>query len=401
MNQKNQIPFVITGIQSWDITIGSNCKDMALELSKTRKVLYVNPPLDRASYLKNYRSTVVKRQMQVIKKLRRPFRVINENLTVFDPPIMIESIQWMPHFLFNVFNQWASETLGDAIIKALQELQISTYNLFIDSDMFRSQHLIEKLKPTQAIYYTRDNLMTVPYWQKHGKYMEPNLMRKADLVVSNSPHLRDIAKQHNKNSHFIGQGCDVSSFIGSDFKYPEELSQMNGPVIGYVGLLSTRRLDLDILAGIALARPEWNIVLVGPEEECFAKSQLHQLANVHFLGKKNPEELPHLIKAFDVCINPQTQNELTKGNYPRKIDEYLAAGKPIVATNTPTMAIFDEVCWLAQDVKEYVESIEEALKEDSKQKQSKRIETALSHTWENCINLLFQTLTNQHQPQKV
>ena len=38
---------VITGIQPWDIEIGSNCKNIALEFSKKNRVLYINAPLDR------------------------------------------------------------------------------------------------------------------------------------------------------------------------------------------------------------------------------------------------------------------------------------------------------------------------------------------------------------------
>ena len=221
-------------------------------------------------------------------------------------------------------------------------------------------------------------------------------MRKVNLVVSNSPYLRDIAAQHNENSHFIGQGCDVSSLIGEDSAQPLELSEVKGPIVGYVGLLSARRLDLQLLIDIALAKPEWKIVLVGPEEECFAKSELHDLPNVLFLGKKTPQELPHFIKSFDVCINPQIRNELTKGNYPRKIDEYLAAGKPVVATNTPTMAIFKEVCWLAADSNEYVRCIELALDSDPRQK-AERVRLAMSHTWENCVHQLFRSLSTPYE----
>jgi glycosyltransferase involved in cell wall biosynthesis len=57
-----------------------------------------------------------------------------------------------------------------------------------------------------------------------------------------------------------------------------------------------------------------------------------------FLGAQDVNRLPEYIKA-DVCINPQLLNETTKGNYPRKIDEYLAMGKPVVATKTIAMDI--------------------------------------------------------------
>jgi glycosyltransferase involved in cell wall biosynthesis len=66
--------------------------------------------------------------------------------------------------------------------------------------------------------------------------------------------------------------------------------------------------------------------------------KLHGYTNIHFFGAQDVNRLPEYIKA-DVCINPQLLNETTKGNYPRKIDEYLAMGKPVVATKTIAMDI--------------------------------------------------------------
>ena len=74
----------------------------------------------------------------------------------------------------------------------------------------------------------------------------------------------------------------------------------------------------------------YSIVLVGPEDEDFMKSKLHQIENIFFLGSKSEVELSSYINGFDVAINPQLVNMMTIGNYPRKIDEYLAMGKPIV-----------------------------------------------------------------------
>ena len=42
--------FVFTGLQPWDIPIGSNARDIALEVSKHNRVLYVNTPLDKKTY---------------------------------------------------------------------------------------------------------------------------------------------------------------------------------------------------------------------------------------------------------------------------------------------------------------------------------------------------------------
>ncbi len=59
---------------------------------------------------------------------------------------------------------------------------------------------------------------------------------------------------------------------------------------------------------------------------------------------KKPEQTAAYIHHFTICINPQLVNPLTIGNYPRKIDEYLASGKPVVATATQAMEMFRELC---------------------------------------------------------
>ncbi len=80
------------------------------------------------------------------------------------------------------------------------------------------------------------------------------------------------------------------------------------------------RLDIEVLVYLAEQRPDWSIVLVGPEDEAFKASKLHQITNVHFLGSKPMEALPSYLNHFDVALNPQKLNEVTIGNYPRKID---------------------------------------------------------------------------------
>jgi hypothetical protein len=72
------------------------------------------------------------------------------------------------------------------------------------------------------------------------------------------------------------------------------------PIIGYVGALHSIRLDLQVLLHIAASKPEWSIVLVGPEDTVFTNSVLHQFKNVYFIGAKEPAELPAYINAFDV-----------------------------------------------------------------------------------------------------
>jgi glycosyltransferase involved in cell wall biosynthesis len=236
-------------------------------------------------------------------------------------------------------------------------------------------------------------MMSVPYWFKHGQKLEPELMAKSDLVCANSTYLSEIAAKENPNSFYVGQGCDVSAFDRNKISSkPEDLATIKGPIIGYIGALYTLRLDIQIIALIAKGKPEWSVVLIGPEDEEFENSELHQLKNVHFLGLKDGSVLPQYLNYFDVAINPQILNEVTIGNYPRKIDEYLAMGKPVVATETKAMSIFKDHTYLAKNKEEYISLIEKAIREDNPLVREERIKFAQSHTWENSVKEIYKAI---------
>ena len=91
-------------------------------------------------------------------------------------------------------------------------------------------------------------------------------------------------------------------------------------------------------------------------------------------------------------MNPQLINNLTIGNYPRKIDEYLAMGKPIIATKTRAMEMFKDCVYLASTKQEYISLIEKALVENSKEPAEKRMNVAKSHTWTNNVDAIYNAI---------
>ena len=388
MKQHN---IVITGIQPWDIEIGSNCKNIAQELSKNNKVLYVNPPLDRKNQILRRDDPKISKRIKIIRGTQNGLEKINENLWVYYPNCVLESLNWLPNQMFRTANKIASRKFANSIKKPLISLGFDDFILFTDSDMFRSRHLKEILMPSEFIYYSRDNLMTVPYWYKHGHIMEPEIMKEADLVVTNSPFLAQLAKKHNPNSHYIGQGCDVSEYIPKALRICSNFGKTR-PIVGYTGLISERRLDYELMELLLKHCPQYDFMFVGPIENESSMEHLRKYPNAKFTGSQPVKDLPDIIKVFDVCINPQILNQLTKGNYPRKIDEYLASGKPVVATYTPTMSVFKDHCYLANEPAHYIGLLKLAIKENSINKAKNRIAFASSHTWENSLNKMWEML---------
>lgn len=385
---------VIVGQQPWDIEIGSNCKNIAEEMCKHNRVLYVNSPLDRITLYKHRAEPKVQKRLAVIKGKQNSIEKIKNNLWNLFPDKMIESINWIKNqFLFEWLNKINNKRFASSIKKAMDELGFKNIILFNDNDMFRCFYLKEFLKPDVSIYYSRDYMLAVDYWKLHGKKLEPELIAKSDVCVANSTYLANYCKKYNPNSFYVGQGCELDIFMNITNKNkPDDILSITNPIIGYVGALQSLRLDLNVIAHIAESNPEWNVVLVGPEDEQFKKSNLHQIKNVFFIGSKDPVELPSYINAFDVCINPQIVSLVTIGNYPRKIDEYLAVGKPVVATKTEAMSIFSDHTYLAENKEEYVSLIKKALSEDNDLLKEERKKFASSHSWENSVHEIYKAI---------
>lgn len=385
---------VIVGQQAWDVAIGSNCKDIAVEFAKHNRVLYVNSPLDRITSITHRHNDNVKKRLAVINRKEEALIRITENLWTFFPNCLIESINWITiQPLFEFFNKVNNKKFAASIRTAINKLNFNNVILFNDNDIFRVFHLKELLKPSMCIYYSRDYMLAFDYWRKHGTKLEPELIAKSNVCVANSVYLTNYCKKYNPNSFYVGQGCQLEAFTNMDLiEVPADLKGIHSPIIGYVGALHHIRLDMCILDFIATSNPQWNIVLVGPEDDEFKKSILHKLKNIYFIGSKNPKDLHTYIQTFDVCINPQLVNELTIGNYPRKIDEYLAAGKPVVATKTEAMSIFSEYVYLPESKEEYITFIQKALEEQDETFLEKRKAFAMSHTWENSVGEIYKAI---------
>lgn len=379
---------VVVGIQPWDLPIGSNCKNIASAFAKDNRVLYVNMPMDRNSRrVEKGTDKMIKRE-KVFKGLEPDLEKVEDNLWVLNPRTLLESINRIPvFFVYDYINRINAGRFSRKVLDAIKRLEFKDFILFNDSSMFLGVYLKEMLQPDKYIYYIRDNLIKNPYWARHGVRLEPVTIKNADVVTTNSIYYANYARQFNSHSYMVGQGCDVSLFNDekNDIPMADELKEIKKPVIGYVGFLTHRRLDISVIGHIAEKRPDYSVVLVGPEDEVFKKSELHNMTNVIFLGSRDPETLPTYIKGFDICINPQIVNDATIGNYPRKIDEYLAMGKPTIATWTEAMVYFEDFTYLGKTKEDYITLIDRALKEDNAQKQKARRDYALSHSWENNV----------------
>jgi len=384
--------FIITGLQSWDIPIGSNAIDIAKEIAIDNRVLYVNSPLDQMTIYRDKTKPELKQRLEIIRKQKPAIRQISDSLWVLDFPFSIWSVNQLPDgFLFDFFNKLNNRKMFRYVKKIAEDLHFKESIHIIDNDVYRSFYSKKYLKPSLSVYYRRDNLLPMPFWKKHAPRLEAMLIKKSDLVVCNSPQLAEFASRFNNKSFDIGQGVDLSAYDSAlSFNTPSNISSIPEPRIGYIGDINSLRLDADLIYNLAKNKPDYSFIMIGNEDKVFAGHALHTLKNVYFLGSISKNMVPTYMSAFQICLNPQALNEITNGNYPRKVDEYLALGKPVIATKTATMELFKEHVYLCSSVGEYEAAVEKALLDTSADKVNQRIQFAHSHSWQNNVNRLYK-----------
>jgi len=178
--------------------------------------------------------------------------------------------------------------------------------------------------------------------------------------------------------------------LSLELKGPAEFENKPKPRICYIGDIKSLRLDADLIYELAKSKPDYSFVMIGRVDKLFASHDMNQLKNVYFLGSVAKSTVPVYMSALQVCLNPQLLNELTIGTYPRKVDEYLALGKPVIATKTETMELFRAHTYLCSSLSDYQQAVEKALQEDSEEKARQRIAFAQSHSWKNNVNEIFK-----------
>lgn len=205
---------------------------------------------------------------------------------------------------------------------------------------------------------------------------EDRLIESADLVVVTSAWLeREVGK--NRPVSVVRNGAETRNF-STPVAQPKRLSER--PVIGYIGAISDW-FDVELLAKAAKALPEFDFVMVG---DVTAKSvaAASRLSNVRFVGEVPYAEAASYVQAFDVCLIPFQIIPLTLATNPVKAYEYLAAGKPVVATAMPELEPMREVLHVADDAEAFIKAIRTACdeREDAELAQ-KRMRWASAHDW--------------------
>jgi len=218
---------------------------------------------------------------------------------------------------------------------------------------------IGKYKEKLVVYDCVDDFYK--FWGSN----EDMLTRKADIIITTSKILYDRKiKQKGEDVYLISNGFN-EDFLNVDNKpFLEDLSKYEGKIkIGYIGALANW-FDYELLFNLAFLFNKYEFILIGQEFHTMPEGIKQEgYKNIHWLGLKPHSQLKYYINAMDVCIIPFKKNEITEATDPVKLYEYLAVGKPVVATRLTTIKNFESHVYLAEGFKEFTEKINIAMSE--------------------------------------
>lgn len=205
---------------------------------------------------------------------------------------------------------------------------------------------------------------------------ESRMLAAADLVVTTSQTLHDAKQSQAARSVLVPHGVDVEHFARAadpQTPLPCDLRPSDAPnaaVLGFFGLIQDW-VDVELLAAVADARPEWTLALIGE-----ARTNVTALAarrNVRLLGRRPYERLPSYCRAFDVGLIPFRLNELTRAVNPIKLREYLAAGLPVASTPLPEVRRYASLVEIGDGPAGFIAACERALaRRDDAARQQRR-----------------------------
>ena len=251
--------------------------------------------------------------------------------------------------------------------------------------------VIRDLDPAVSIYYCIDDFASSSPQARKITRSESQLCAEADLVFVTSEKLRQKAAQHSAQVSLFPFGVSLEKFAAirdAQEPMPADMAGLPRPIIGYVGGIH-QWMDIPLLKAAARQMPEASFVLVGPLQ---IELNADDTPNLHLLGKRAHDDVPRYIKAFDVGIVPYRLTDYTANVYPTKLNEYLAMGIPVVATDLPEIRRFNQdhgpSVGVGTDAEQFVAEIRAALRPVDDAQRRARVAIAETNSWRSRIRTM-------------
>lgn len=247
--------------------------------------------------------------------------------------------------------------------------------------------IIGRLNESLVIYHVSDkydaNTMDHATDPAFIRSLHERAIEAADLIFYSSRKLLAEAKRGLERSHLLEQAVDFdhwSKISRGDVRIAAEVEKIPHPRIGYFGAIEPWLVDQELIKQAARERPDWSWIFIGNKSRGL---EIESLPNAHFLPAVSYQDLPNYAAGFDVCVLPwNTDVTFTSYGSAIKVREYLASGKPVVIAPLPEYESMSEVLRIGRSRDQFLELVEEALREEGTALAQARQDAVRDGTWD-------------------
>ncbi len=313
----------------------------------------------------------------------------------------------VPHFKHGYSEQQIITEQKKMINELISVMEISRYFSWYYTPMALA--FTEHLKPSLLIYDCMDELSAFKFAPSILKEREKILLEKADIVFTGGYSIYEAKKNQHQNIYPFPSSIDKEHFSNARTITTDPIDQAHipRPRFGFYGVID-ERFDIEMITYAAESRPDWQFVLIGPIVK-IDLATLPLLPNIHYLGAKSYEELPHYLSGWDVAVIPFALNESTKYISPTKTPEYLAAGKPIISSPIKDVVspyADNKLVYIAKDGKTFVKHGDLILKRKPSKSWLTKVDAFLAgnswdRTWSGMVKHIENRIDSKikiHQP---
>jgi glycosyltransferase involved in cell wall biosynthesis len=351
---------VLLATADWDHPFWTNKQHVASALADLgHRVLYIESVGLRSPRLE---AQDVRRIWRRLRRGLRPPRRVRAGIWVWSPLLVPAAHSgWKRVVNQSVFN-WLLEFWRRWL--GLKRDLLWTYNPLTGLLM-----PLDQQRYRQLVYHCVDDLAAQPCMPVALIEREEALLCKlSDQVFVTSPELFRTRSIFSSSIRYDPNVADIRHFSVARNKtllVPSDLLALPpGPRLGFIGAISSYKLDLKLIAALASHRADCQIVLIGRVGEgdpSTVLSELADLSNIHFLGPREYAVLPDYLRGFDVALLPCPINSYTRSMFPMKFFEYLAAGVPVVSTNLPALGDYAHLARLCASTSAFLAAVDAVL----------------------------------------
>ena len=367
----------------WEGDYAKTIVELMSIFATSNKVLYIDNPYTIKDILDGVlkkKKVPLKRALGLSSRLRKIQLNDTAHVYVLTPPVIL-TINFLPkgsvYKKLLMFNGWL---VTQSIRRSLKKLNmndrlinITAFNPTIGVATAR------KFNENLLIYHCYDAIEAANWMKKHGAWLEKEFMQIADAVIVTSQGLYEKKKDFCRACFLVKNAVNIDLFTKA---FKTEIN--NKKIIGYIGSIDDR-IDFDLLDQLIKFMPDTEFVFVGRIVDKTGEEILRKHPNVKLEGPKSVKDLPGYLSSFAMGIIPFAKNEFNKGVYPLKVNEYLAAGLPVVTTDFGYLQDFENVIRIADSTEKFKAFTLEEINNDSAERKLQRLNFARQNSWEQRV----------------